>query len=274
MRFALIDHDTNYFTKPEQLENVYGKIWDKIPISLSVVPFHACTKSGAIPQEYWEGDRIFPIGENRKLVNFLKKKIEKNIVSILMHGYSHKDYDNGYEFEVGENLYEKVKGGKKYLEEIFGVEIRTFVPPHNSLSKEGLKAVIANKLNIVGSLSFHPSKRAFDMKYILNLFRRKLFQLRTGISTYPMVMRFGSHYELGCFSLIPLTRIEELIRAFSLVKEYNGDFCLATHHWEMNTKMKNGSGKTQREIFEDFLKFVEGRNRIISSTIDRLFLSK
>jgi len=35
MRFALVDHDTNYFTKPEQLENVYEKIWDKIPICLS-----------------------------------------------------------------------------------------------------------------------------------------------------------------------------------------------------------------------------------------------
>jgi len=29
MRFALVDQDTNYFTKPEQLESVYKKIWDK-----------------------------------------------------------------------------------------------------------------------------------------------------------------------------------------------------------------------------------------------------
>jgi len=35
MRFALVDHDTNYFTKSEQLDNVYGKICDRIPICLS-----------------------------------------------------------------------------------------------------------------------------------------------------------------------------------------------------------------------------------------------
>jgi len=92
MRFALVDHDTNYFTKPAQLESVYGEIWGKIPISLSVVPFHACTKSGAIPQEYWQGDRIFPIGENKKLVEFLKRKIDENKISILMHGCNDKDY--------------------------------------------------------------------------------------------------------------------------------------------------------------------------------------
>ncbi|MFQ5867215.1 MAG: hypothetical protein ACE5IT_04380 [bacterium] len=93
MRFALVDHDTNYFTKSEQLESVYGKIWDKMPVSLSVVPFHACTKSGAIPREYWQGDRIFPISDNKELVEFLKRKISENKISILMHGYSRKDYE-------------------------------------------------------------------------------------------------------------------------------------------------------------------------------------
>jgi len=274
MRFAIVDHDTNYFTKPEQLENVYGRIWDEVPISLSVVPFHASTKSGAIPREYWQGDRIFPIGENKELVKFLKRKISENKVSILMHGYSHKDYENGYEFEVGEGLYEKVKEGKKYLEETFGVEIKTFIPPHNSLSKEGMKAVIANRLNILGSLSFRPSRRPFEVRYIFNLFRRKFFQLKSGILTYPMVLQFKGHCELACFSLIPSTRMGELIRAFNLIRKYNANFCLATHHWEMSAKMKNESGKTQREIFEDFLKFVEGRNGIVFSSIDRLFLSK
>jgi len=271
MRFVVVDHDTNYFTKPEQLENVYGKIWDKIPISLSVVPFHACTKSGAIPQEYWQGNRIFPIGENKELVEFLKRKISENKVSILMHGYSHRDYENGYEFEVGENLYEKVKEGKKYLEETFRVEIRTFVPPHNSLSKEGMKAVIANRLNILGSLSFRPSRRPFEVRYIFNLFRRKFFQLKSGILTYPMVLPFKGYCELACFSLIPSTRMGELIRAFNLIRKYDANFCLATHHWEMNAKMKNEYKKTQKEVFEEFFKFVEGRNGIIYSTIDEIF---
>ena len=83
-----------------------------------------------------------------------------------MHGYSHKDYKHGHEFEVGDNLYKKVKEGKKYLEGTFGVEIKTFVPPHNTLSKEGMKAIIANKLNILGSFSFRLSQRPFQLKNI------------------------------------------------------------------------------------------------------------
>jgi len=39
MRFALVDQDTNYFTKPEQLESVYKKIWNEIPIFELWIPF-------------------------------------------------------------------------------------------------------------------------------------------------------------------------------------------------------------------------------------------
>jgi len=248
MRFALVDHDTNYFTKPEQLENVYEKIWDKIPISLSVVPFHACTKSGAIPREYWQGDRIFPIGENKKLVEFLKRKIKENKVSILMHGYSHKNYENGHEFEVGDRLYEKVKEGKKYLEETFGVEIKTFAPPHNSLSKEGMKAVTANRLNILGSFSFRPSQRPFEMRNIFYFSKRQYFRWKEKKGKnvpYPRAMRFKNHWVLNCYSLTPSTRLEELMQGLELVVKYNGDFCLATHYWEIK------KGKTE-EIFRIF----------------------
>jgi len=270
MRFALVDYDTNYFTKAESLQTIYGKIWDKVPISLAVVPFHACTKSGAIPQEYWQGNRIFPIGENKELVEFLRRKIRENKISILMHGYSHKDYENGYEFEVRANLFEKVKEGKKYLEETFGVEIKTFSPPHNSFSREGMKAVIANGLDIFGAISFHPRRRPFEMRYLSNLFRRKFFQLKSGISTYPVVLQFKNHRELSCFSLIPSTRLEELIRAFNLAKKYDTTFCLATHHWEMNAEMKYESRKTQRGVLEEFLKFVKDKDQIVYSTIDKI----
>ena len=114
------------------------------------------------------------------------------------------------------------------------MEIKTFAPPHNSLSRKGMKAVIANRLNIIGSLSFHPSRRPFEVRYIFNLFRRKFFQLKSGISTYPGILQFKGHCELGCFSLIPSTRLADLLRAFNLIEKYYANFCLATHHWEIS----------------------------------------
>ena len=261
MRFALVDHDTNYFTKPEQLENVYGEIWDKIPISLSVVPFHACTKSGAIPRQYWQGDRTFPIGENKKLVEFLKRKIRENKVSILIHGYSHKDYENGHEFEVGENLYEKLKEGKKYLEETFGVEIKTFAPPHNSLSKEGMKAVIANKLNILGSFSFRLSQRPFRLKNISYFLKRRSFQRKNRTFFYPFLMQFSDHSELDRCSLISSTRLEDLIEKFDLTKRYNGDFCLATHYWEIDERLSR--------LLLKFVSYVYSLSKSVELVLDK-----
>jgi len=261
MRFALVDHDTNYFTKSEQLESVYGKIWDKMPVSLSVVPFHACTKSGAIPREYWQGDRIFPIGENKELVEFLKRKISENEVSILMHGYNHRDYENGYEFEVGENLYQKVKKGKKYLEELFEVEIKTFAPPHNALSKEGMKAVIANKLNILGSYSFRVFQRPFQPRNIFYFLKRKFFQRRNKTFFYPFLIKFADHSELDCCSLIPSTPLEDLIQKINLTKRYSGDFCLTTHYWEIDEKLS--------KLLLEFISYVHSLSNSIELVQDK-----
>ena len=119
MKFPIRDDDVNYFTTPMELIRNYETVWDVCPVSFSVVPFHACTKTGAIPEKYWSGDRIFPIGENKELVQFLKEKIREGKVSIMLHGYSHKDNPDGYEFETGVELCNKIKQGKEYLESLW-----------------------------------------------------------------------------------------------------------------------------------------------------------
>ena len=55
MKFAIRDDDTSFFTRPEQLLRVYEGIWDRVPVSLSVVPFHGRTHTEGIPVEYWSG---------------------------------------------------------------------------------------------------------------------------------------------------------------------------------------------------------------------------
>ena len=39
--------------------------------------------------------------------------------------------------------------------------------------------------------------------------------------------------------LIPGTTVEELTTAFDEAREAGGDFCLATHYWEVDAAMKN-----------------------------------
>jgi hypothetical protein len=245
MRFAIRDDDTSFFTDPGQLERVYGNLWDKVPVSLAIVPFHASTKSGAVPPEYWDGDREFATADNQALVQFLCEQVRRNRVSVLLHGYNHKNYPGGFEFQVGEHLYDRIVKGKLELERLFDVQVQTFVPPHNALSWRGLEAVDRARLNVLGSfLSFSPGQRPWDWTTPGNYFRVWSYRRRTGRGrhdrmVYPTPLRYAHHAELGCHGLIPGTTLESLIRGFEEARTAGGDFCLATHYWEIDAAMSS-----------------------------------
>ena len=75
MKVALRDDDTSFFTTPEQLHAVYHDIWDRLPVSLAVVPRAAGYRDKAIPEKYWEAGRVFPLEENTTLVEFLRERL-------------------------------------------------------------------------------------------------------------------------------------------------------------------------------------------------------
>jgi predicted deacetylase len=243
MRFAIRDDDTSYFTSPDQLERVYGAIWDDVPVSLAVVPFHATTKSGSVPAELWSGNREYATADNDTLVRYLRDQIRENRVSVLLHGYNHKNYDDGFEFQVGEHLFDRIVKGKFELERLFGVTVQTFVPPHNALSRRGLEAVDQSGLNVLGSfLSFSPKQRPWDRATLGNYLKVWRYRRRTGRGrhdrmVYPAPLRYANHSELGCHALIPGTSLASLTRGFDEARQEGGDFCLATHYWEFDSAM-------------------------------------
>jgi peptidoglycan/xylan/chitin deacetylase (PgdA/CDA1 family) len=243
VRCAIRDDDTSFFTHPEQLERVYGRYWDRIPISLAVVPAHASTRSKAIPPEHWEGERDFPLGDNVELVEYLRHQVGSGRASIVLHGYSHQNYPDGYEFEVAPGLDERLARGRGYLEALFGVPIRTFVPPHNALSRRGLQAVDRAGLNVLGSFySFRPDKKPWGPDTLRNYLRIRAHRRETGRTRrdrliYPWPVRYNRHAEFGCQPLVPRTTLEELLRAFEEAHRFGGDFCLATHYWEIDGRL-------------------------------------
>lgn len=243
MRFALRDDDVNFFTRPEQLERAYGTYWDVLPVSLAIVPAHAATQSKAIPVQYWQGEGEFPLADNPELVAFVGELIERGRAAPMLHGYSHKNYADGYEFQVGPDLAERLRRGRRCLEALFGRPIRTFVPPHNALSRRGLEALEAERLNVLGSfLSFRPSQKPWDAATLANYVRVSLHRLRTRRGrrerlVYPFPLRYKKHAEFGCHLLLPWTQADELIAGFEEARRFGGDFCLATHYWEIDDQM-------------------------------------
>lgn len=270
MKFAIRDDDTNYFTRSQDLIDNYGDIWDICPVSLSVVPFHACTKSGAIPEKYWSGDGIFPIGNNEELVSFLKETITKGEVSITLHGYNHKDNSDGYEFETGVDLYDKVRQGKEYLEELLDVKIEAFVPPHNIISKEGLAAVVDNGLNLVNIPSFRFSRRFFRLGNIVPFIKLRAFRARYN-RKYPYVLNFGDHKEVGYYSLTPQVSFESLKGDFDFCRRMGGSFILATHYWEFAAKQIYNPNLQMGDVFREFWEYVNDSDGLSFATVNQIF---
>lgn len=208
-----------------------------------MVPAHAATKSKAIPERYWDGEGEFPLADNPEIVTFVGELIRRGRAAPMLHGYSHKNYPDGYEFQVAPDLRGRLRRGRRYLEQLFGRPIRTFVPPHNALSRRGIEALEAEGLDVLGSfLSFRPSQKPWGAATLRNYVRITAYRLRTrrGRRTrlvYPFPLRYKKHAEFGCHLLLPRTQADALIAGFQEARRFGGDFCLATHYWEIDDHM-------------------------------------
>jgi predicted deacetylase len=245
MKIAIRDDDTCYFTSPEELAQVYGDVWDRVPVCLATVPFAIGYARAGIPREHWHSTEAFALERNPALVGALKALSASGRVTIALHGYTHQDFPQGSEFQAAPDPERRVREGLEYLNGTLGSNITIFVPPHNALSKRGLAAVASSGLNILGSfLSFRPSMRQWDWYTPANWwrvrrFRRATRRTRADRLVYPRVLRYARHAEFGCHSLIPGTTLDELTAGFDEARRAGGDFCLATHYWEVDGAMKD-----------------------------------
>jgi hypothetical protein len=245
VKVAIRDDDTCYFTRPEVLRRVYDDVWDRIPICLATVPYAIGYQRPGIPPEHWHSGEAFALERNGDLVALLQDALTARRVTIALHGYTHQDYPEGYEFQAAPDPERRVREGLAYLEAALQTRISIFVPPHNALSKRGMSAVSSAGLNLLGSfLSFRPSLRPWDARTPANWWRVRRYRASTGRRksdrfVYPFVLRYASHAEFGCHSLIPSTTLDELVAGFEEARQAGGDFCLATHYWEVDDRMKD-----------------------------------
>lgn len=245
MKVAIRDDDTCYFTAPDELERVYSDVWGRVPVCLATVPFAKGYERPGIPREHWHSGRALALELNEELVACLKQLGCANRVTVALHGYTHEDFPDGFEFQAAPDLERRVGEGLKYLRQTLDASIGIFVPPHNALSKRGLEAVGRYGLNLLGSfLSFRPAMRTWDARTPANWWRVRRFRARTGRSrkdrfVYPFVLRYTTHAEFGCHSLVPGTTLDELVSGFEEARAAGGDFCLATHYWEVDRTLKD-----------------------------------
>ena len=269
MKVAIRDDDTCYFTAPETLARVYRDVWDRVPVCLATVPFAIGYERAGIPRAHWYSDEAFPLERNGELAAALNELIASRRVTVALHGYTHQDFPEGFEFQAAPDPERRVRDGLQYLRALLRTDVSVFVPPHNALSRRGLSAVASAGLDILGSfLSFRPSMRPWERRtaanwWTIQRYRRATGRTRRDPLVYPHAMRYADHAEFGCHSLIPGTTFDALRGRFEEADTFGGDFCLATHYWEVDAALKH--------VLDAFLEFASSQPHVRFVRAEELF---
>jgi len=249
-RFAIRDDDTCYFTRPAQLESLYGALWERHPVSLSVIPFatpvhrwHRFTDVDAGTQCHW-------LHENGELVDYLRTRIAAGHVEVMLHGFSHefKQYRGASVPECmwkpRARLTSELQRGKAYLEQTLGCAVKVFVPPGNAIGAAGIHAVEEAGLHLSGLLGYRRDRPA-SASYARAFARRWAFWLRSH-RPYPFPLQVGRHRELVAYALTPRTDVARFRRTLDDCAAQGAPFVLGTHYWEFERapEMRDVLGQT------------------------------
>jgi hypothetical protein len=233
LRFCIRDDDTNFFTTPEDLERAYANIVRGGPVSLAVVPYCRAGTSKAVPERFRRRWSVHPLHENRELVAYLRERVSAGAFEIMLHGYHHDEEQGRPEFAGGDDLERRVIEGRQYLEDLLGTRVVVFVPPHNTIGRQGLRAVARAGLHLGGAAGIRGgwpllSRSTWRMW-------RGLRRWRTGGgSGVPWVLDLGDHREIAGNAVTPLAALRDNENALDHACDVGGVFCAATHYWEFD----------------------------------------
>jgi len=231
--FCIRDDDTSFFTLPDELEQAYGEVTKLGPVSLAVVPFCRAGTCKAIPEKYRGKWSIHSLHENRALVEYLIDMVAQGRFEIMLHGFYHDEQNGRPEFEEGKDLTRRVSDGRKYLEDLLCTAIKVFVPPHNSIGRQGLRAIAQEGLHLGGTAGVRSGwpLTALRTWYLWGKLRR---WDRSGGLGVPWVLDLGDHHEIAGTAVTPMSPLEQNTAIMESAMTVGGVFCAATHYWELD----------------------------------------
>jgi len=246
MRFAIRDDDTSYFTRPEELDRVWGTILPYAPVSLAVVPYSLEPFHLGDVQRFYQGTTPRAVRENAELVIWLHEKLARKQIAVMCHGYTHEYRRTGPEtleqefiWKPYDRLLGETRHARQHLEETFGTAITTFVPPGNGISRPGIMAVGGSFANLMAAF---PLRRITDFRlearFAWNYARRLYYQARYGIAN-PFGETVSGVRLLPSFSLTAQVTWDRIRGWFELCRRLGADFIVAVHYWEMDQQLRD-----------------------------------
>lgn len=246
MYFCIRDDDTNFFTQPEELEKAYGQITEWGPVSLAVIPFCRTGDNKAVPLNRRDSWSVHPLHENERLVAYLREKVSAGCFEVMLHGYYHDEPGGVREFEGGDDLERKVRSGRKYLEDLLETTIRVFVPPHNAIGRQGLRALASEGLHLAGAAGVRRGWPVASARTWALWWRLRKWGYRGGLGV-PWVLDLGDHREIHGNAVTPLSSLQRNQLTLEQALDVHGVFCAATHYWEFDVASEHPGDPTVAE---------------------------
>ncbi len=210
---CLRDDDTNFYTTVEELRLAYGPYWGVIPITLAVIPFaHGSERKifdveipyekkfenlrlweqNATAEELSEYHKLHPVGDNKELVQELTAMATQGVIEIAQHGVYHRYTELGAEL-IGDRMsFTALRDGKEYLEKVFGVKVRTLIPPGNVIDLILIKYMNRLGMHLLSSGRIRAKNRWETVKTYIQ--HPESFCDRRRKSPRPIHHRYGIHY--------------------------------------------------------------------------------
>ncbi len=233
LRFCIRDDDTSFFTSPAELEQAYGEMTRRGPVSLAVIPFCRAGASRGVPEKFRGRWTVHPLHENRELVDYLRMRVSEGRFEVMLHGHSHDEPHGRPEFERGRDLHGRIAAGRAYLEDLLNTRIRVFVPPHNTIGASGLRALADHRLHLGGTAGVRAGWPRLSRSTWATWLRLRRWR-RQGGPGIPWVLDLGDHREIAGNPVTPLSTFEENAAVLESARSVGGVFCAATHYWELD----------------------------------------
>ena len=123
----------------QSLLKIFSKY--KIPITLGVIPYEYNDNN---PNEL----NLKNISLIQKKIYILKTGIDTNLIEIAQHGHSHHNYQKTPRAEFQgiqkKNQEKLIVDGKKLIEKVFRLKLKTFIPPWNRYNKDTVQIIESN----------------------------------------------------------------------------------------------------------------------------------
>lgn len=160
--FRYDDYSANSVTDAElKIMEAFRK--HGIPITFGVIPF----KVPGDPEDPTPRDLI-PLDSVKG--DILRTGYEEGILEISMHGYSHQTNSPEYLSEFANLDYngqiQKLSAGKKYLEDITGARVTTFLPPWNTYDLNTLSALEETGFTILSANKKGLAVKSSNLQYL------------------------------------------------------------------------------------------------------------